>query len=117
MNQLKEAMLLLIANDALLGPDRRDHALKGDWQGNRECHMVGDFLLIYDIDHCVGKRRTISFVRAGTHSELFKCVPSRSSLLYPSRRPGPACQRMGMLPMQAQAEVNPFMARLLYPTK
>jgi hypothetical protein len=31
MRQLKEAMLLLIANDAPLGPEWPDHPLKGKW--------------------------------------------------------------------------------------
>ena len=72
MVQLKEAMLLLIANDAPLGPEWRDHALKGEWSGTRECHIGGDFLLIYEIDEEAGKSGTVYFVRAGTHSELFK---------------------------------------------
>jgi len=66
------AMLLLIANDTPLGPEWRDHALKGDWQGSRGCHSGGDFLLIYDIDERASKSGAIYFVRAGTHSELFK---------------------------------------------
>lgn len=66
MVRLKEAMLLLIANDAPLGPQWLDHSLKGEWSDHRECHIGGDFLLIYQVD---GKR--INFVRAGTHSELF----------------------------------------------
>ena len=48
MNRLKEAMLLLIANDAPLGPEWLDHPLGGDWKGYRECHIGGDFLLIYE---------------------------------------------------------------------
>ena len=43
-------MLQLIANDTPLGPERRDHALKGVWANYRECHIGGDFLLIYRID-------------------------------------------------------------------
>ena len=41
MNRLKEAMLLLIANDGSLGPEWLDHPLSGDWQGHRECHIGG----------------------------------------------------------------------------
>src|SRR3546814_5725563 len=67
MNQLKEAMMLLIANDAPLGPEWLDHALKGDWSDHRECHIGGDFLLIYTIEG-----NLVNFVRAGTHSELFE---------------------------------------------
>ena len=67
MHRLKEAMLLLIANDAPLGPEWLDHPLKGDWVDYRECHIGGDFLLIY---HLEGQQ--INFLRAGTHSELFE---------------------------------------------
>jgi mRNA interferase YafQ len=69
MKQLKEAMLLLIANDEPLGPEWLDHPLKGNWSNHRECHIGGDFLLIYRLE---GKpREMVVFVRAGTHAELF----------------------------------------------
>jgi len=67
LNRLKQAMLLLIANDAPLGPEWLDHPLKGEWSDYRECHIGGDFLLIYQCDE-----KRINFVRAGTHSELFE---------------------------------------------
>lgn len=66
MRRLKEAMLLLIANDGPLPPEYLDHELTGDWRDFRECHVGGDFLLIYQL---VGT--AVNFVRAGTHSELF----------------------------------------------
>ena len=66
MVRLKEAMLLLVANDAPLGPEWLDHALKKDWIDHRECHIGGDFLLIYQVE-----ANWINFVRSGTHSELF----------------------------------------------
>jgi mRNA interferase YafQ len=72
MKRLKEVMLLLVANDAPLDPQWKDHPLKGDWSGHRECHIGGDFLLIYKVDDEAGKGGTVVFVRAGTHSELFK---------------------------------------------
>jgi len=51
MKRLKEAMLLLlIAADAPLGPEWLDHPLKGEWADHRECHIGGDFLLIYQIE-------------------------------------------------------------------
>ena len=67
MKRLKEAMLLLIANDAPLGAEWLDHALKGDWADHRECHVGGDFLLIYMADDT-----QITFVRAGAHADLFE---------------------------------------------
>ncbi len=66
MVRLKQAMMLLIANDQPLGPEWLDHALKGEWADHRECHIGGDFLLIYHLAD-----NAINFVRSGTHSELF----------------------------------------------
>ena len=66
MARLKEAMLLLIANDAPLSPECMDYRLKGNWADHRECHIGGDFLLIYQLD-----ANGINFVRCGTHAELF----------------------------------------------
>lgn len=72
MASLKEAMLLIIANDTPLGPEWLDHPLKGEWAGYRECHIGGDFLLIYQVDDQGGKTGAVVFVRAGTHSDLFR---------------------------------------------
>ena len=72
MSRLKAVMLLLIANDVPLGPERRDHALKGLWARYRECHVVGDFLLIYRVDDTDGPSGSVYFVRAGTHADLFE---------------------------------------------
>ena len=67
LNRLKQAMLLLIGNDGPLGPEWVDHPLKGGWADHRECHIGGDFLLIYRRDD-----DSIIFVRAGSHSDLFE---------------------------------------------
>ena len=69
--RLKEAMLLLIANDAPLGPEWKDHSLTGDWLDHRECHVGGDFLLIYLLANR-GTIQSVVFVRAGTHADLFE---------------------------------------------
>lgn len=71
MARLKQVMLLLISNDAPLGPEWSDHPLKGEWAGYRECHVGGDFLLIYELGDD-GKGGSIVFVRAGTHADLFE---------------------------------------------
>jgi mRNA interferase YafQ len=71
MRRLKEAMLLLIANEQPLQAEWQDHALTGEWADHRECHVGGDFLLIYRL-HASGKDEQVVFVRAGTHAELFE---------------------------------------------
>lgn len=65
MNRLKEAMLLLIANESPLGSEWLDHPLGGDWAGHRECPIGGDFLLTYKLDDSK-KHGLIVFVRART---------------------------------------------------
>lgn len=72
MNRLKAVMLTLIANEAPLGPEQRDHRLRGSWEHYRECHVGGDFLLIYRLDDTDGPSGSIYFARVGTHAELFE---------------------------------------------
>ena len=71
MKRLKEVMLLLIANDAPLGPEWLDHALAGEWVDHRGCHVGGDFLLVYRLEANGAAGQQVIFVRAGTHGELF----------------------------------------------
>jgi mRNA interferase YafQ len=66
MARLKEAMLILIANDGPMPPEWLDHELQGEWSDHRECHAKGDLLLIYKLEP-----QSVTFVRAGTHAELF----------------------------------------------
>ena len=66
MARLKEAMLILIANDGPMPPEWLDHELQGEWSDHRECHAKGDLLLIYKLEP-----QSVIFVRAGTHAELF----------------------------------------------
>lgn len=68
MTNLREVMLLLIANTGPLGAEWLDHELQGkEFKGIRECHVGGDFLLMYSADD-----KSIEFIRAGTHAELFE---------------------------------------------
>ncbi len=71
LGRLKEVMMALIANDGPLGPEWLDHPLVGEWAGYRECHVGGDFLLIYQISQ-EGKQDLIVFVRTGSHADLFE---------------------------------------------
>jgi mRNA interferase YafQ len=57
----------LIDNSAPLGPEWLEHSLGGDYAGTKECHIGGDFLLIYELSNS-----KVVFYRMGTHSELFE---------------------------------------------
>jgi len=49
----------------------KDHALKGEWLGFRECHIEGDWLLVYKIDED-RDGAIITFYATGSHADLFK---------------------------------------------
>lgn len=44
-----------------------EHGLSGEWDGCRDCHIEGDWVLIYEIT----KNNSVIFYRTGTHAELF----------------------------------------------
>ena len=58
--------VILLAQDAQLPAAYRDHALTGDWQDHRDCHIKPDLILIYRKP----EPRTLQLVRLGSHSEL-----------------------------------------------
>lgn len=46
----------------------QDHFLGGEYEGNKECHIKNDLLLMYEIDK---EKSLITFVNIGSHQELF----------------------------------------------
>lgn len=50
---------------APLPPKNKDHALKGNYAGRRECHVSPDWLLIYRVDG-----DGLYLDRTGTHADL-----------------------------------------------
>ena len=63
------AIVFLLSEEKPLPEHCRDHILKGDYKGYRECHIEPDWLLIYDKQETI---RIISLERTGTHSDLFR---------------------------------------------
>jgi mRNA interferase YafQ len=57
-----EALRLHRALDA----HHRDHALKGEWEGFRDCHVRADWVQIYSLDD-----EALYLTRTGTHSDVF----------------------------------------------
>ncbi len=55
-----------LANDQVLEPRYRDHALTGEWKDQRDCHIKPDLVLIYEKPD----DDTLRLVRIGSHSEL-----------------------------------------------
>ena len=59
-------MDLLIDGKPLPG-HYRDHPLRGEFAGSRDCHVEPDWILIYTIDG-----NLVRFERTGTHADLFR---------------------------------------------
>ncbi|MGM9855074.1 MAG: type II toxin-antitoxin system YafQ family toxin [Muribaculaceae bacterium] len=60
-------LLSFLKNDLPIPAIYKAHTLKGEYAGCMECHIEGDFLLIwFDEDNDI-----IALVRLGSHSELF----------------------------------------------
>ena len=69
MGLFEAAVRALVAQDAdILSTRYRDHALKGEWEGYRELHISGDWLLIYRINE---RELQLVLTRTGSHDELF----------------------------------------------
>lgn len=62
------SVVKLLARDKILPKNLRDHELKGEWVGYRECHIKPDWLYI-KLNTNNGKK--LSLIRTGSHSELF----------------------------------------------
>lgn len=61
-----KAVIALLTSDAELPDSLRDHALTGDWNEWRDCHIEPDWLLIY---RCLPEELILG--RTGKHSDLF----------------------------------------------
>ena len=59
----------LLANGEPLPESMRDHALTGNWDQHRECHLAPDWLLIYQIYENV---LILELTRTGSHADLFE---------------------------------------------
>jgi len=64
---LKEVIDLLLAEQTL-EEKYHDHGLSGNYAGFRECHILPDWLLIYEKDK---EKLILTASRTGTHADLF----------------------------------------------
>jgi len=66
-----ETTITLLANGGLLPSKYRDHPLKGNYCGYRECHVggEGDWLLIY---RKYNDKLILALTATGTHADLFE---------------------------------------------
>lgn len=63
-----DAVVDVLRQGKTLDPKYKDHALSGNYEGFRECHIKPDWLLIYLLENDI---LTLTLVDTGTHSDLF----------------------------------------------
>ena len=63
---LLSEILPVLQVDMPLADRHRDHALTGNWEGHRDCHIRPDLVLIYEKPD----DENLRLVRLGSHSEL-----------------------------------------------
>lgn len=61
-------IVVMLAKGEPLAAKHHDHALSGDWDDHRDCHVKPDLVLIYRKPD----PQTLQLVRLGSHSELFE---------------------------------------------
>jgi len=68
MSLFKEVVEMLLDGEVL--PAKfRDHPLQGDKRGYRDCHIQGDWVLIYKINK---NALTLILSETGTHSDILE---------------------------------------------
>ncbi len=65
---LLDDIIRALSRGETLPEKNKDHALSGNWEGHRECHILPDWLLIYRVEEDM---LILTLARTGTHSDLF----------------------------------------------
>lgn len=65
--KLMETVVDILLTGEALPEKNKDHALSGNWKGYRECHILPDWLLVYEV---IEDRLILSLTATGSHSDL-----------------------------------------------
>lgn len=65
---LFEEVVWLLCEEKPLPPKYRDHALTGNYGGQRECYILPDWLLVYKVEK---EELLLYLTRTGKHNDLF----------------------------------------------
>ena len=68
INKINDVILKL-ANGETLDPMYKDHALSGDLEGLRDCHIENDWVLLYF--YTTTGELVLTLSDTGTHADLF----------------------------------------------
>ena len=66
--RLLEEVIEMLAEQKPLPEKFRNHDLTGNYKGCRECHILTDWLLVYEVNN---DELILYLIRTGSHSDLF----------------------------------------------
>lgn len=64
-----DTVIKILLEEKELPAKYRDHNLKGNYKDYRECHILPDWLLIYQKKKVI---KLVTLIRTGSHSDLFR---------------------------------------------
>jgi len=64
-----DTVIKMLLEEKELPAKYHDHNLKGSYNDHRECHILPDWLLIYQKEKVI---KLVTLVRTGSHSDLFR---------------------------------------------
>lgn len=67
--ELIRTVIKKLSNGEKLEDKYKDHDLKGNWSGYRECHVLPDWLLVYKYNN---DDLILILTRTGSYSDLFR---------------------------------------------
>jgi mRNA interferase YafQ len=65
------AVMGLLVDGKPLPPKYRDHSLQGEWQHVRDCHIEGNWVLLYQLVIAADGKETVIFHATDNHENLF----------------------------------------------
>lgn len=66
-----DALLALLVRGSILPAKYRDHALHGEFQHLRDCHVEGDWILLYELGLDEQGNETVTFHATDNHENVF----------------------------------------------
>lgn len=66
-----ELVIEMLIDGKTLPLKYRDHALQGEWKHVRDCHIEGDWILLYELGITHDGKETITFHATDNHENLF----------------------------------------------
>lgn len=66
-----ETVMGMLIEGGRLSPRYRDHALSGEWQHLRDCHIEGDWILLYELREDTAGNACVIFHATDNHENLF----------------------------------------------